>query len=117
MAPTTVSPLAGAICLVGVLAALVWVAWRFGPTLLRIAGFCSMWVAWACGSQSGYGYCAAFLVLGSLAWSGGTVWFAKRQGRWPSAVSGRLLTRVLGKRSPLGLAEHPALTIVPRRHR
>jgi hypothetical protein len=110
-------PLAHVIGVFGVLAALAWFTWRFGPTLLRIVGFCSLWVAWASGSQGGYGYCAAFLVLGTVAWGGGTIWFAKRRGRWPSALSGRLLTQALGKRSPLAIAEHPAVAIVPRRHR
>jgi hypothetical protein len=31
----------------------------------------------------------------------GTVWYAKRPRRWPSALSRRLLTLVLGKHSPL----------------
>jgi hypothetical protein len=109
--------LAGAITVLGTLAASAWVAWRFGPTLLRIVGFCSWWVAWAAGSQGGYGYCVATLVLGTLAWGAGTLWYAKRRRRWPSALSGRLLTRVLGRRSPLALAEHPALAIAPRRRR
>jgi hypothetical protein len=108
---------AGTVAALGMLAALAWLVWRFGPTLLRIAGFCSLWIAWACGSQGGYGYCAAFLVLGTLAWGGGTVWYATRRGRWPSALSGRLLTRVLGKCRALGLTESRAVAIVPRRHK
>ncbi|HVA19799.1 MAG TPA: hypothetical protein VMU55_06480 [Solirubrobacteraceae bacterium] len=52
----TASPLAGAICLLGLLAAAAYVAWRFGPTLARTTGWCSWWVAWACGSQGGYVY-------------------------------------------------------------
>jgi hypothetical protein len=89
-------PLATAISLVGLLAALTWLAWRFGPTLARLAGGCSWWVGWACGSQGGYGYCAALLVLGTFAWSGGTIWWARRRGRWPSTLSARLFTRLLG---------------------
>jgi hypothetical protein len=110
-------PLADPISVLGLAAAFSWIAWRFGPTLLRLAGWCSWWVAWACGSQGGYAYAAAFLLLGALAWSAGTVWYAKRRGRWPSALSGRLLTRILGKRSPLAAAEHAPLAIVPRPHR
>jgi hypothetical protein len=47
------------------------------------------------------GYCFIFLVLGVLALGGGHGWYAKRRGRWPSVLSRRLLTLVLGKRSPL----------------
>jgi hypothetical protein len=97
----TASPLADAICLLGLLAALAYFAWRFGPTLARTTGWCSWWVAWACGSQGGYGYCIAFAVFGALAWGGGTVWYASRRGHWPSALSARLLLRVLGRRGPL----------------
>lgn len=95
--------LAGVVGILGFLELVAWLAWRFGLTLLRVTGFCSFGVAWACGSQGGYGYCAAFLVLGALAWGAGTTWYAKRRGRWPSALSRRLLTRVLGKRSLLRL--------------
>ena|ERR1700726_1854440 len=105
----TRSPLAGAIGLFGLIIAFVWIAWRFGPTLLRVSGWCSWWAAWACGGQGGYGYCVAFLMLGVLAWGAGTVWFAARRGHWPSAISERLLTRVLGRRSPLARAELPRL--------
>jgi hypothetical protein len=60
-------PLAGAISLLGLAAVSAWVTWRFGPTLLRVTGWASWAVAWACGSQGGYDYCVAFLVLGALA--------------------------------------------------
>ena len=85
----------------GFLAVVAWIAWRFGPTLTRVTGWCSWWVAWACGSQGGYGYCVAFLLLGALAWGGGTIWYARRRGRWPSALSARLFARLLGRRNPL----------------
>lgn len=94
-------PLAGAICILGLLAAVGYVAWRFGPTLSRATGWCSWWVAWACGSQGGYAYCIAFAIFGALVWGGGTVWYARRRGHWPSALSARLLTRLLGRRTPL----------------
>jgi hypothetical protein len=81
------------------LAAFSWIVWRFGPALLRIAGFCSLWVAWACGSQGGYGYFATLSVLGAVLWAVGTVWYTRRRGRWPSPLSERLLPRVLGSRS------------------
>jgi hypothetical protein len=97
----TASPLAGAISLLGVLAAAAYVAWRFGPTIARTTGWCSWWVAWACGSQGGYGYCTAFVIFGTLAWGAGTVWYARRRGYWPSALSAKLLTRVLRQRGPL----------------
>ena len=108
-------PLAGGVCLLGLLAVAVWVGWRFGPTLARVTGWCSWWVAWACGSGGGYGYCAVFVVLGALAWGGGTVWYARRRGRWPSAVSARLFERLLGGRGPLTRLELPAVVVVPRR--
>jgi hypothetical protein len=46
-------PLAGLIGVLGLLVALAWTAYRFGPTLARPTGWCSRWVAWACGSQGG----------------------------------------------------------------
>src|ERR1700736_6577200 len=107
--------LAAAITIIGLLGTLVWLAWRFGPTLTRLTGSCCWWLAWACGSQGGYGYCGAFLLLGALAWGGGTIWYARRRGRWPSALSARLFARLLGKRNPLMPTEPPAA--VPRRHR
>jgi hypothetical protein len=89
------APLATAITILGLVATLAWFAWRFGPTLTRLTGWCSWWVAWACGSQGGYGYCFAFLLLGTLAWGGGTIWYAHRRGRWPSPLSARLFTHLL----------------------
>jgi hypothetical protein len=86
---------ASAISVLGLLASFAWLAWRFGPTLLRLTGWCSWWVAWACGSQGGYGYCTALLFVGTLSWGAGTVWYARRRGRWPSPLSARLLTRLL----------------------
>ena len=74
-----------------VLAAIAYLAWRFGPTIVRTTGWCSWWVAWACGSQGGYGYCIAFAIFGALVWGAGTVWYAHRRGHWPSALSARLL--------------------------
>jgi hypothetical protein len=109
------SPLAGVICALGLLSAGAWIAWRFGPTLTRVGGWCSFWVAWACGSQGGYGYCAVFVVFGVLAWSVGTVWYARRRGRWPSSLSARLFTRLLGERGQLPHIELPAVLIVTRR--
>jgi hypothetical protein len=110
-------PLAGVVCVVALLAVLAWVAWRFGPTLARLTGWCSWWVGWACGSQGGYGYCVAFVLFGALAWGVGTVWSARRRGRWPSAISARLFTRLLGSHSHLPHTELPAVLIVPRRYR
>jgi hypothetical protein len=110
-------PLAGVISLFGLLAVFAWIAWRFGPTLLRVAGWSWWWLAWACGSQGGYWYCLAFLALGTLSWTAGTLWYARRRGRWPSALSRRLLEPVLGKRSSLEQAERPTVVLAPRRHR
>ena len=88
-------PLAGVIAVLGFVAVVAWIGWRFGPTLARLTGWCSWWVAWACGSEGGYGYRAAFLLLGALAWGSGTIWYAKRRGRWPSPISAKLFTRVV----------------------
>ncbi|HEV2924402.1 MAG TPA: hypothetical protein VGW98_10235 [Solirubrobacteraceae bacterium] len=44
------APLATAITLLGLLATLAWIGWRFGPTLARLTGWCSWAIAWACGS-------------------------------------------------------------------
>jgi hypothetical protein len=110
-------PLAIVIGAIGLLAVLAWIVWRFGPTLLRVAGFCSLWVAWADGSQGGYAYCAAFLLLGAFAWGAGTHWYARRRGRWPSALSGQIMNRVLGGRSPLARNGAPPARIASPRHR
>jgi hypothetical protein len=88
-------PLAGVISVGGLLTMAAWLAWRFGPTLTRLAGWGSWVVAWAAGSQGGYAYCLAFLFLGTLAWGAGTLWYAHRRGRWPSPLSTRLFTRLL----------------------
>jgi hypothetical protein len=87
----TAGPMAAAITILGFVAVVAWVAWRFGRTLARVSGWGSLWVAWACGSQGGYGYCTAFLVFGALAWGGGTLWWARRRSYWPSAVSARFV--------------------------
>jgi hypothetical protein len=114
--PAGADPLADAISLIGLVAVFAWIAWRFGPTLLRVAGWSWWWVAWACGSQGGYRGCVAFLVLGTVAWSVGTVWYATRRGRWPSVISERLLTRALGRHSPLAPPErNDGNVVVPRR--
>jgi len=78
----------------GLLTTAAWLGWRFGPTLLRLAGWCSWWVAWACGSQGGYAYAAALGFLGVVAWGAGTLWYARRRGRWPSPQSARLFARL-----------------------
>jgi hypothetical protein len=84
-----------AITVLGLLVTFAWLGWRFGPTLMRLTGWCSWWVAWAAGSQGGYAYCVAFLLLGTLAWAAGTWWYAHRRGRWPSPISAKLLGRLL----------------------
>jgi hypothetical protein len=101
----------------GFLAVAAWIGWRFGPTLARVTGWCFWWLAWACGSQGGYGYCAAFLVFGTLAWAGGTIWYARRCGRWPSALSAKLFTLLLGSRNPLMHVELASVVSAPRRQR
>jgi hypothetical protein len=42
----TLGSLAGVISVLGLLAVGAWVAWRLGPTLTRVTGWCSWWVAW-----------------------------------------------------------------------
>lgn len=90
------APLSSAIGLLGFFAVAAWLLWRFGPTLARLSGWCSLAVAWACGNQGGYGYCVAFVVFGVLAWGAGTVWYARRRGYWPSALSAKLLASLPG---------------------
>lgn len=97
--PIATAVLSSAIALLGFLAVLAWITWRFGPTLARITGWCSWWVAWACGSEGGYGYCVAFLLFGALAWGSGTIWYARRCGHWPSRISRRLFERPRRRRS------------------
>ncbi len=108
---------AGIICVLGVVAVVAGISWRFGPTLARVSGWCSWGVAWACGSQGGYGDCVAFAFFGVLAWGLGTVWYARRRGLWPSTLSARLFTRLLGERAEFGQLELPAILVFPRRRR
>ena len=67
MSVLATAPFATAITVAGFLASAAYVAYRFGPALLRLSGWCSFWAAWVTGGQGGYGYCAAFLLLGLLA--------------------------------------------------
>jgi hypothetical protein len=53
----------------------------------------------------------------ALAWGGGTYWYAKRRGRWPSALSARLFAPLLGKRNPATHVALPATAAVLRRDR
>ena len=107
---------AGLIGVLGFLAVAAWDGWRFGPNhvptsqSVLVVGLGSV-------ASADYGYCVAFLLLGALAWGGGTIWYAKRRGRWPSALSARLFARLLGKRNPVTHVELPAVVIAPRRHR
>lgn len=87
-------PLAGVICVLGLVALVAWTTWRFGPTLIPVAGWACLSVAWASGSQGGCGYFAFFVVLGVLAWAGGTVWYARRRGRCPSPASACLFAHI-----------------------
>ncbi|HEY7951492.1 MAG TPA: hypothetical protein VID70_00800 [Solirubrobacteraceae bacterium] len=109
--------LADVIGILGFLAVAAWFLWHVGPSLARVCGWGWWWVAWACGSQGGYWYCLAFLVFGTVTWGGGTLWWARRRGYWPSALSARLFERVLGERAILPHAELPAVLVVPRRRR
>jgi hypothetical protein len=86
-------PLASLIALGGFACLFAWVAWRFGPTLLRFCGLASWWAGWACGSQGGYSYMVILVILGTLSWATGTIWYHARRGRWPSPLSQRIFTR------------------------
>ena len=108
-------PGAGIICVLGLVAAVAWVSWRFGPTLARVSGWCSFVAAWACGSQGGYGYCVAFALFGVLAWAAGTVWYAHRRRRWPSPLAARLFRPLFDERERFKRAELPDEPIVTRR--
>lgn len=77
----------------GLVCVLTWIGYRFGPTLLRYGGLGAWWAGWACGSQGGYGYMLFLLILGTLSWAIGTLWYHRRRDRWPSPISQRLLTR------------------------
>ena len=87
----------------GVLLAVAWTAWRFGPTIARYVGVAWWWIGWCCGIGGGYGYAIFFIASGTVSWSIGTVWFAARRGYWPSLLSRRMLAGVLRSR------EHPAV--------
>jgi hypothetical protein len=90
--------LASAVAICGFVCMAAWVAWRFGPTLLRFCGLASWWAGWACGSQGGYSYMVFLLFLGTLSWGAGTIWYHARRGRWPSLLSQRLFNRILAGR-------------------
>jgi hypothetical protein len=45
------------------------------------------------------------------------VWWARRRGYWPSAISARLCGRLLGGRAVAGRVALPAVVIVARRRR
>jgi hypothetical protein len=91
--------LASIIAIGGFVCLFAWVAWRFGPTLMRFCGLASWWAGWACGSQGGFGYMIFLVILGTLSWGVGTIWYHARRGRWPSLLSQRLFTRSLRTRS------------------
>ena len=57
--------LASLVAVGGFVCLFAWVAWRFGPTLMRFCGIASWWAGWACGSQGGYGYMVFLLILGT----------------------------------------------------
>ena len=91
--------LAALVGIAGAVAVAAWIIYRYGPTLARFAGIAFWWAAWACGSQGGFGYMAFLLILGTGLWAGGTIWYAKRRGYWPSRISARLLDRRLRQTS------------------
>lgn len=85
--------LAALVGIAGAVAVAAWILYRYGPTLARFAGIAFWWAGWACGSQGGFGYMAFLLILGTALWVGGTKWYARRRGYWPSRISARLLDR------------------------
>jgi hypothetical protein len=85
--------IASLVAIGGLVCVFAWVGYRFGPTLLRYVGLAAWWAGWACGSQGGYTYMLALLILGSVSWALGTRWYHARRGRWPSPISRRLFTR------------------------
>jgi hypothetical protein len=99
--------LASIIAIGGLACLSAWVAWRFGPTLMRFVGIASWWAGWACGSQGGYGYMIFLVILGTLSWGTGTLWYHARRGRWPSLLSQRLFTRTLHTSPERRRARHP----------
>jgi hypothetical protein len=92
--------LASVIAIGGFVCLFAWVAWRFGPALMRFCGLASWWVGWACGSQGAYGYMVFFLIFGTAVWSVGTVWYYARRGYWPSRLSQRIFTRGSDAQTP-----------------
>jgi hypothetical protein len=87
--------IAAVVALGGIVALFSWIVYRHGPALARAAGIGLWWVGWACGSQGAIGYMAGLVVIGTILWAGGTLWYAKRRGHWPSPISARLLDRYL----------------------
>lgn len=79
----------------GLLLAMAWLAWRFGPTIARCSGVALWWVGWCCGIAGGYGYALAFLAWGACSWATGTAWYAARRGYWPSPLSQRIVAPLL----------------------
>jgi hypothetical protein len=85
--------IAAAVAILGLVAVLAWASYRYGPTITRATGMAMWWTAWACGSEGAFGYMSVLLALGTSLWAGGTIWYARRRGHWPSPVSARLLGR------------------------
>jgi hypothetical protein len=90
------SVLAALVSIIGVLAVVACVVYRYGPTLCRITGIAWWWAAWACGSQGGFGYMVILLLLGSATWATGAIWHSKRTGYWPSRIAARVLDPLVG---------------------
>lgn len=80
----------------GIAAGIAWAFLRFGPTISRSCGAAFWWIGWMCGIAGGYVYTAVFVVAGTALWSAGTIWYASRQGHWPSPLGRRLNERCHG---------------------
>jgi hypothetical protein len=83
----------------GVLLAVGWLLWRFGPTLARALGLAWSWAGWMCALAGGYTYAVGLIAIGAITWGLGTLWYARRRGHWPSGLSARLFARLLGSRN------------------
>jgi hypothetical protein len=71
----------------GLLVAAAWVAWRFGPAIVRASGMALCWIGFMVGIENAYGYAAFFIVMGVAAWRGGTAWHIRRHSSLPPSLS------------------------------
>ena len=84
--------LASIVTVAGFVCLFAWVAWRFGPTLLRFGGVASWWAGWACGNQGGYGYMVEYPI--SRAYADARFW--RLTGGTSERLKDRIADTVLG---------------------